>query len=164
MVILFVAYPFKFNHGCLKEESFCDLVWSVWNNNEVTEGFGAQLRLTKKLSRLKEQVKIWLVDKKKKELSAFNSIELEITHLTKRLLDFDCCQNLSARLKLLEHDRNKLLLAEEERWRLKSRALWIKSGDKNTKFFHHYASYRWNKKHIWEVKDDSDKFIMDRMP
>jgi hypothetical protein len=30
------------------------------------------------------------------------------------------------------------------------------SGDKNTKFFHKYASYRRNKKHIWEVKDESD--------
>jgi hypothetical protein len=50
-----------------------------------------------------------------------------------------------------------LLLDEEERWRLKSKEkeTWIKSGDKNMKYFHHFSSYRWNKKHIWEVKDDS---------
>jgi len=34
------------------------------------------------------------------------------------------------------------------------------SGDKNTKFFHKYASYRHNKKHIWEVKDESDQVFI----
>jgi len=58
-------------------------------------------------------------------------------------------------LKYLENERNKLFLAEEERWRQKSRATWIKSGDKNTKYFHHFASYRWNKRHLWEVKDEA---------
>jgi hypothetical protein len=61
------------------------------------------------------------------------------------------------RLKTLEAERNKLLLAEEERWRLKSRATWIQCGDKNTKYFHRFSSYRRNKKHLWEVKDESDQ-------
>jgi hypothetical protein len=63
---------------------------------------------------------------------------------------------LAQALSTLEADRKKLLLAEEEMWRQKSRAIWIKSGDKNTKFFHHFASYRRNKKHIWEVKDQNN--------
>jgi hypothetical protein len=46
------------------------------------------------------------------------------------------------------------LLADEERWHQKSRAIWIKSGDKNTKFFHLFSSYRRNKKFIWEIKDE----------
>jgi hypothetical protein len=48
-----------------------------------------------------------------------------------------------------------MLQAEEELWRQKSRATWILSGDKNTKYFHRFASFRRNKKHLWEVKDET---------
>jgi hypothetical protein len=60
-------------------------------------------------------------------------------------------------IKLLEEERNILLVAEEELWRQHSRALWIKSGDQNTKFFHQFASFRRNHKHIWEVIDEYGK-------
>ena len=36
----------------------------------------------------------------------------------------------------LEVEHTKILFEEEERWRHKSRAIWITSGEKNTKFFH----------------------------
>jgi hypothetical protein len=57
----------------------------------------------------------------------------------------------------LEDDRKKKLLEEVERWRQKSRAIWITSGDKNTKFFHWFTSFQRNKKHIWEIDDESGK-------
>jgi hypothetical protein len=65
--------------------------------------------------------------------------------------------DLDHRLSLLEVERNKFLLAEEESWRQKSRAIWIKSGDNNTKFFHRFASYRRNKKHLWDITDDDGR-------
>ena len=39
----------------------------------------------------------------------------------------------------LETKRNKLLIDQEEHWRIKSRAIWIKSGDLNTKKIHQFA-------------------------
>jgi hypothetical protein len=70
-----VAYPFKFNPTCLQEESFCDLVRVVWGTQQEAEEAGAQRRLTRKLSLLKARVKIWLADRKKKELLAFENLE-----------------------------------------------------------------------------------------
>jgi hypothetical protein len=139
----------------LKEESFCDLVRAVWGTQQEAEEAGAQRRLARKISMLKERVKIWLADRKKKELLAFENLEVEITFLTEKIMESDQSYEIRSQLESLENERNKLLLAEEEHWCLKSRATWIKSGDKNTKYFHQFASYRRNKKHLWEVKDES---------
>ena len=98
-------------------------------------------------------VKNWLAIKKKKELTLYIHLEEEIAQLTKQYLHSDLDHDLRTQLKELEAERNKLLLDEEGRWQLKSRAIWIKCGDRNTNFFHLFASYRRNKKHLWEIKD-----------
>jgi len=46
----------------------------------------------------------------------------------------------STRQKVLESLRNATLRSEENAWRLRSRATWLKSSDSNSKFFHNVAS------------------------
>jgi hypothetical protein len=58
-------------------------------------------------------------------------------------------------INILEEEKNNFLLSEEELWRQRSKAIWIKSGDQNTIFFHHFASSKRNSKHIWEVLDEN---------
>jgi hypothetical protein len=55
----------------------------------------------------------------------------------------------------LEKRRNKLLKEKEESWRLKSRAIWLESGDENTKFFQAFAKGRKNINTIWQLKDSA---------
>jgi hypothetical protein len=57
-------------------------------------------------------------------------------------------------LKSLEQERNRLINESEELWRQRSRAIWIRSGDQNTKFFHNFTNFRRNNKYIWEIMDD----------
>lgn len=53
----------------------------------------------------------------------------------------------------LESKLRKLLKDQEANWRLKSRALWLKFGDENTKFFQLYAKGRQLKNTIWSLSD-----------
>jgi hypothetical protein len=41
--------------------------------------------------------------------------------------------------------------------------IWIQSGDQNTKFFHQFASYRRNRKHVCEIIDDTGKLHSGQM-
>jgi hypothetical protein len=52
----------------------------------------------------------------------------------------------------------KILHSEEETWRLKSRSLWLKSGDRNTKFFQRQTKARlWRSKVKEITKEDGTK-------
>jgi hypothetical protein len=62
--------------------------------------------------------------------------------------------DIDSKIRGLEEERNAYLRADEERWRLKSRMTWLESGDKNTRFFHRFASARRSKKHLWDIEDD----------
>ncbi|KAL5736834.1 hypothetical protein ACOSQ2_031622 [Xanthoceras sorbifolium] len=50
-----------------------------------------------------------------------------------------------------------LLLKDEIFWRQRSRALWLKEGDKNTKNFHSKASQRKKRNQILGLVDDDGR-------
>jgi hypothetical protein len=56
-------------------------------------------------------------------------------------------------LLALEKKKRQLLEAKEKEWRLKSRALWLQSGDENTKFFQAYEKGRKMVNTIWSLND-----------
>ena len=53
-----------------------------------------------------------------------------------------------------EWEVNGLLIKEEKMWKQRSRALWLKEGHQNTKFFHNRASHRYNRNRIEELKNE----------
>eukprot|EP00253_Pinus_taeda_P008302 PITA_08302 len=56
----------------------------------------------------------------------------------------------------LQKNFHKACLGEEEYWRLKSRRLWLKSGDRNSSFFHKQAQARKGRNSIIEIKEENN--------
>eukprot|EP00253_Pinus_taeda_P030086 PITA_30086 len=55
----------------------------------------------------------------------------------------------------LQQSFHKACLAEEEYWRLKSKSLRLKSGDRNSSFFHKQAQAKKGRNSISEIKEDN---------
>jgi hypothetical protein len=51
-----------------------------------------------------------------------------------------------------------LLEQEETHWMQRSRANWLRHGDRNTSFFHHYATARRKKNFIKKLKNDQEEW------
>ncbi|XP_019178305.1 PREDICTED: uncharacterized protein LOC109173520 [Ipomoea nil] len=52
-----------------------------------------------------------------------------------------------------ERDLQKLIREEEIFWKQRSKQLWLKHGDANTKYFHNAATYRHRRNTLTRVKD-----------
>jgi hypothetical protein len=114
-----VAYPFKFNHAILKDESFGVLVQSVWNAPYLYSVAGAQRKLLHKLINLKNHTKSWQAQKKITDNRALKSLAGELVKLTKQSWEIRLSHDQGAHLKKLELDQNSYLMEQEARWRLK---------------------------------------------
>jgi exonuclease III len=152
-----ITYPFKFNHHWLSSPDYTDLVQSVWTDPIFLNESDPQLRLIWKLKALKFHSKSWNKRKKVSETALLHSMNSEINNLIIRSASAQLSSEDSVTLKNLEQSRAHILREEEQRWRLKSRATWLNSGDSNTKYFHRVASHNRDKKLIWSIMNQHDE-------
>ena len=61
-------------------------------------------------------------------------------------------------IQVLKKEINEMMLREEMMWSQRSRALWIKCGDRNTMFFHATASNRQRKNRIEGLNDSEGRW------
>jgi hypothetical protein len=89
-------------------------------------------------------------------------LQSELLHIESKMIEiFKKCstqifeQDDLDTVKILKHQKEKILAIKEKTWCLKSRAIWLNNGDKNTKFFHKYANMRRTHNTIWDIEDES---------
>ena len=144
----------KLKNIWLKDEGFRALISNRWipfnpgNRSTATFQFAADIR------NLKDVIKSWAVEKRKREDSELQQIEIELFGIYN--MDGGGMMNQMKKDKLiqLEGRRITLLLEKEETWRLKSRAIWLECGDDNTKFFHAYARGSKEANIVWSLVDE----------
>ena len=108
-------------------------------DNQLTIPKDAQVHLIRKLTTLKNQMIHCLRDKKNKEQAELTRIDRELEHYQLQKLQDHRRGDIDYIIFRLEEAQNVHLREDEERWRLKSRMLWLAGGDKNTRFFHRIA-------------------------
>ncbi|XP_075645334.1 uncharacterized protein LOC142616347 [Castanea sativa] len=129
---------FKFENMWLKDEGFVDRVKQWWDGYSF-EGSPSFI-LAQKLKALKADLKKWnreefgdLAFRKKNKLTELMGLDVreELVGLSN--------EDQSRRIQL-KGDIEHLASLEETSWRQKSRALFVKEGDNNTRFFHRLAN------------------------
>ena len=83
----------------------------------------------------------------------------ELATLQFDMEDKDISSSLLALEKLAQSNASQSFRHEEENLRLKSRCLWLKSGDQNNAYFHHQCRMHLSKNHILEISTEDGVII-----
>ncbi|GKV29753.1 hypothetical protein SLEP1_g38652 [Rubroshorea leprosula] len=138
--------PFKFFDAWLDQPGCKEIIREVWKST-IVRGWKGYI-LKEKLKRTKKELKEWSrnsvleVDKKLMEA------EKGIAIIDER------GENCQLSTQEIDQRRNcfielwKNLKIKESMWQQKSRRMWLKEGDANTKYFHRCAKGRWRRNEI----------------
>eukprot|EP00253_Pinus_taeda_P025385 PITA_25385 len=151
--------PFKFNSSWLLEPSYNTLFSSTWIHPDGHSSESKSFLFMENLKRLKKATISRAKERQKKQNEDLFKIRDELKFLESTEADGYSSQASKERILQLEKAQNHILIAKEEEWRLKSRAIWLKSGDENTSFFHNYVKGRKSANTIWSLKNEEGREV-----
>ena len=140
--------PFRFEHMWMSDVGCSITVEAVWREDSA-ESWGT--RIIKKVDKCGKELESWC-------RKNFGNVRRELEK-KRRLLVQAKVQAIrggdSKHMRQLEKEINLLMDKEVKMWAQRLRVLWLKDGDKNTRFFHSKASQRRRKNYINGLFDDS---------
>lgn len=86
----------------------------------------------------------------------FGSVRKKKKELSERMAELqkiDRTEEIVGEIRQIEDELDTVLRAEETMWFQRSRALWLKDGDRNSKFYHQKATLRKHRNTIKEIEN-----------
>ncbi|XP_075665198.1 uncharacterized protein LOC142634829 [Castanea sativa] len=145
--------PFRFEQMWLTDERCTDIIQAVWRER-VADPWDT--RILNKIDKCGRALTKW-------SKQCFGSVRRELENKNKLLQRAEkevARTGNSARMKLLEREINQLLVKESMMWGQRSRIMWLRDGDRNTKFFHSKASQRRRRNYITKLRDDTGNWCV----
>jgi hypothetical protein len=147
--------PFRFEAIWTKDESSTEVVERAWQTD--VEGSHA-FQLAKKFQIVKREFLKW-------NKEHFGQTRTRIKELERKI---EVLQGMDPTTEVVEAEAalclelNDWLEREELKWRQKSREIWLKEGDKNSRFFHLSTLVRRRRNFIREIKLEDGQWIQSR--
>jgi exonuclease III len=141
--------PFRFSPLWIDRDDFLETVKSAWAK---TFSGSPSYIWEQKLKATKQALKDWIkkpaptpTEQRREAVQSLQTLQSDMEHkeITAELLEKEVKEQ---RMTYQSFRR------EEEYWRLKSRSLWLKAGDRNTSYFHRQYRARLSRNHIAEIK------------
>ncbi|KAK9990862.1 hypothetical protein SO802_025847 [Lithocarpus litseifolius] len=148
----FTHRPFRFEAIWLRDNRCIPVIENAW----TTETRGSEfIKLYKKQASTRDALRKW-----NKEV--FGRCQDKINSLLQEIKVVQCLQPSEENGNLesaLQNELAEWLFRSETLWRQKSREIWLKLGDKNSKFFHLSTIIRRRRNHIDAIKKDDGSWI-----
>ena len=135
---------FRFEKMWLSNPNCSEIVEVVWHSSGVTD---FDERILQRIEKCGRDLSWWNI---------FGNVRRELEKLRNLLLKAENEAVLSGdntRVRQLKKDIEVLRDREATMWAQRSRLLWARQGDRNTKYFHSYATKRYRKNLIGGVRD-----------
>jgi phage host-nuclease inhibitor protein Gam len=139
----------------LLEESFDDIVGGAWEEASA----GGPTNLAQKLHAVHQALHAWdrrVLGEPKRRLK-------ELQNELNSVMEGSLSDEATTKIQAIQMEIENLHEQDEIKWVQRSRANWMKSGDRNTNLFHNFATARKKRNLIKRLKDEGGNWIEDEV-